>query len=438
MEKENYSDLIELVNQKKELLKEYIEISLKKNLREKEIRDFLSFNLINDNGEIEKKIIFSGDKTEYIKIFWSILRGKKKYGANTIEMLLTNDVLKYTAEHLLNFYRQNKEIIISIIEELKKGNFVNIIRNSINNKKLSEDNTYVKSLYEVFEISKQESDSLAMTKVIKLLEAAFSSEITKNYVYEVLKDTEIANELRWELRKYLYTALGITVGASFILPFIPILIAGAIFGVAAFKNKIINLIATGVANKITDNIRITSQAIFNAINFQEILSNEILNSIDSEKTISKKETSKKEKETEIKNEKESMDLTSEVQTKVKNIFAYLKVLAAMMWSDGKLMPEEIEFWKKVTSLDLGLSRVQIKELEDWFKEGPNLTIIGAEIRDKNERLFVTRQAMLMSMIDGEVAPKEIELIQYLVEQFELSDKEINTIENEAKELLSYT
>ncbi|MFW5799729.1 MAG: hypothetical protein ACOCV8_02845, partial [Spirochaetota bacterium] len=110
----------------------------------------------------------------------------------------------------------------------------------------------------------------------------------------------------------------------------------------------------------------------------------------------------------------------------------------MMWADDKLEPEEIELWKNITGMDLGLSDRQRKDLEEWFKEGPNLNIIGAEIDSKEERIFTLRQAMLMSMIDGEVDEKEIELIKFLKEEFEIEDDEFENIEKEARKLFGYS
>ncbi len=447
MNNENFESLENTISSKSEDLKDYIFTYLKIELNKRPVKDFLSFNLVDKEENIIKVVEFSGEKGEYFKVLWNILRGKKEYNSYLIEMRVTEPVVKYTAESLVEYYRNDVNILNLSIAFLRKEKFSSLIKTKINKYGIDENNKNVKDLYSVFDPSDNDIEPSAMGNAVNLLEISMTSEKIKNYFYNTLRETELAQDIKWELRKYLYTALGVTVSGTWLFAFLPIIIAGVLVGAVAFKNGIVRLISSGISKKIVSNIKILTQAIFGSIKFQEIVADEIINCIKEgePKAIKGKsvnEVSQEQKDvldkgfTDIET-KRIKALTNTEELKISNIFAYLKVLAAMMWADGVLKEEEIELWKKITSMDLGLSSKQSKELEDWFKEGPNLSIIGSEITDNKERSFVLRQAMIMSMIDGDVDPKEIELVKYIAEEFDLTKEELNVIENEAKNLLEF-
>ncbi len=430
---DNYSNFTDIIFNKKEDLKDYIASYIKFELNKRPAKDFLSFVLVDEQGKTEKTISFAGRKPEFFKVLFLVLTGKEKYNTYRVNMLITDSVIKYATESLIDFYRNDHEILGLSLDLLKKENFIKLIKTSISKKGISENEPIIKSLFDVFNVEKADLNATSTSDTIEMLDRILSSESIKNYVFDLLKDTELVNEIRWDLRKYLYTAMGITASGG-LLAFLPIIVAGILVGAIAFKKAMISLISSGVANKITNNVKVITQALFSSIKFQEILSEELIGIIKSEgltaEDLSQNISQKQEEKAKIKTflEPEAM--------KVSNIFAYLKVLAAMMWADGKLQPQEIELWKKITSLDLKLSPKQTKELENWLKSGPNLSIIGAEITNKEERSFVMRQAMLMSMVDRELSVKEKELLKYLSEQFEIPESEMKSLVKDVKDLLS--
>jgi tellurite resistance protein len=447
MNNENYNTLESTITEKSDDLKDYIYTYLKIELNKRPVKDFLSFNLIDDKENIIKTIDFSGDKSVYFKVLWNILRGKKEYNSHPIEMRVTEPVVKYTAESLVEYYRNDVNIMNLSIAFLRKERFNTLIKSTAQKHNLNPDDKQVKDLFKVFDPSESEIEPSSLGNTVNMLEIAMSSQVIKDYFYNTLRETELAQDIKWELRKYLYTALGVTVSGAWLFAFLPIIVAGVLVGAVAFKNGIVRLISSGISKKMTANIRILTQAIFGSIKFQEVLADEIIRIVVEgepksiagiEKVSNENEDTILDKEDLTESEaKKIKALTHPEELKVSNIFAYLKVLAAMMWADGVLKPEEVELWKKITSMDLGLSEKQSLELEEWFKEGPNLNIIGSEITDDREKNFVVRQAMIMSMIDGEVDPKEIELVRYLADEFDLSKDDLNDIEREAKKLLEF-
>jgi tellurite resistance protein len=447
MNNENYNTLESTITEKSDDLKDYIYTYLKIELNKRPVKDFLSFNLIDNKDNIIKTIDFSGDKSVYFKVLWNILRGKKEYNSYPIEMRVTEPVVKYTAESLVEYYRNDVNIMNLSIAFLRKERFNTLIKSTAQKHNLNTDDKQVKDLYKVFNPSESEIEPSSLGNTVNMLEIAMSSQVIKDYFYNTLRETELAQDIKWELRKYLYTALGVTVSGAWLFAFLPIIVAGVLVGAVAFKNGIVRLISSGISKKMTANIRILTQAIFGSIKFQEVLADEIIRIVVEgeptsiagiEKVANESGDTSIDKEDLTESEaKKIKALTHPEELKVSNIFAYLKVLAAMMWADGVLKPEEVELWKKITSMDLGLSEKQSLELEEWFKEGPNLNIIGSEITDDREKNFVVRQAMIMSMIDGEVDPKEIELVRYLADEFDLSKDDLNSIEREAKKLLEF-
>lgn len=446
MEQENFIEILELIYNKKEHLEDYISSYLKLHLNKHNTKEFISFNLLNESGEIVNRSDFNKDKSEYIKVFWSILRGKQKYENNYVELSITQPVINYTTEGLVDYYRNDNEIIKSIITLLKKENFITLIKEKLNETNTDQNDEVIKDLMSVFDLEKEDTLQ-AEANTYRLLETALASPQIKDYVYNTLKDTELSYEIKWELRKYLYSAMGISVsGLIPVLPLLPILIAGVLVGAVAFKKSVIKLISFGVSNKITNNIKVITQAIFSAIEFQKILSNEIINSTNREKVnkndVISETNTEKEKEKIIvdnisnKNKEEKKIPISEETFKIKNTFAYLKIMSAMMWADGKLEPEEKDLWKKIATLDLGLSIKQVKELEEWFKEGPNLSIIGSEITDEKERIFVMRQAVLMAMIDSDLDPNEKRLIYKLGKEFDITEDDIDSMIKETKNMMN--
>lgn len=436
MKEKNYESLINLISSKDSSLEEYIRSYLLIKLNNEPVKSFISFNLIDDSDNIAKTLFFSDNsKKEYLKVLWKVVSGKDRYEDYKIELFITEDIIRHLSEGLLEFYRNDNEIINKIIDLLRLEKFDSLLKESAEKFNINKNLEALKDIYAMFGDRESDTELQTLENIQKLLEISLKSNDISEYIYDTLRDTELVKEIRWELRKYLYSAMGITAGGALFFAFLPVLVVGILVGTFAFKSTIVKLISKGTSEKLVSNIKVTNQAIFGSINFQKILADEIISNIKTDSPVAELESSSNDSAVEESSVKKDMLFNTEV-LKVSNIFAYMKVLSAVMWADGVLQAEELDFWKKITTLDLGLSEKQSKEIESWLEEGPKLDIIGSEITDPDEQHFVLRQAMIMSMIDGEVDERELKIIRHLADEFDVSDSLLEDIESEAKDLLN--
>lgn len=423
-----------LMDIKKDLF-EYLNLYIKISLDKHPIKDFLSFKLIKTDSLslIEKVLSFSENKEEYYKVLWNVLSGKNKYNDFKIKMYISDYVTQYISNGVIDFFRNHTKTVNLLIKSLKEQNFFDEIKNTIKNNSTFKDDIFNELTFVLDNSKDRDADPSSVGIFINLLDRVLASEKLRNYVELGIKNSEITLNFDSELLKDLYGIMGIDIVGNLFLTFLPVIISGVLVGAVNFKKSIIKYIQKSVISKIGDKLDLITN-IFTNKDFSKKALLEIYNMMLLDMEFSSETAEFLEVHTTKSSESAKTDNIPK-KVCISNIFAYMKVLAAMMWADGKLQTEELSLWEKITSLDLGLSVKQVKELEDWFKEGPSLDIIGTEINDKKEQKFVIRQAMLMSMVDGEVDQKEIELIHFLADEFEISNKELEALELEAKHLL---
>lgn len=114
--------------------------------------------------------------------------------------------------------------------------------------------------------------------------------------------------------------------------------------------------------------------------------------------------------------------------------ALLALSAAIIKADGKVLKSEIQFVREFFGQNFGTQRANeyIKLLQEILKEDIQLRPICLQIRANMEhplRLELMRYLFELSKSDGEVHPKEIDVIQKIASYLGISEKDYISLKN---------
>jgi tellurite resistance protein len=92
--------------------------------------------------------------------------------------------------------------------------------------------------------------------------------------------------------------------------------------------------------------------------------------------------------------------------------ACLKMLVAMAWADGRVEAEEMEVVEAMID-GFGAEPQEAEELRAWAKVPRSFDDVDTSVLTKSDAELVLQQAVLLTFIDGEQSPRELELLDTL-------------------------
>ena len=118
----------------------------------------------------------------------------------------------------------------------------------------------------------------------------------------------------------------------------------------------------------------------------------------------------------------------------------IQLLIALAWADGRIDAEEIEVVEAVLD-SFEADPETAEELREWAKEPRGLDDVDASDLTAQDMELVLFQAVLLTYIDGEQSPKELELLDAFIAKLgiekERADAILETANARAKDLLPF-
>ena len=109
-----------------------------------------------------------------------------------------------------------------------------------------------------------------------------------------------------------------------------------------------------------------------------------------------------------------------------HIEAIVKSLVAVAWADGRMEAEELEVLEAMVSA-FELSSEDAESIREYAKEPRGLEDVPLTDLSADDRRLLLQHAVIITYVDGEQSPDEVELLNELVKRLRIPQEEADRI-----------
>ena len=106
----------------------------------------------------------------------------------------------------------------------------------------------------------------------------------------------------------------------------------------------------------------------------------------------------------------------------------IKVLSLIAWADGKITEDERKFYNDILQVSPCSDETK-KDLAKYIDDSPNLDEVLDSLSSVPKEIVISvlRNAYAIAAADGEINPKELEIIDKLALKLEVKENHIDTL-----------